>query len=144
MRKLKKNRLLFSTRSSVCSRSFRWLKSKNVNYIIMLNFFMIIVINWFRRVQKSSKKSYMSWRRNRLSSLLQIIILLTHWFWRLMQMLFFLCCLMISEQILTLKKTSQHLLSLLKMLNRFLDIFTFIIIFLLDKIIIYFVDLIFC
>ena len=143
MKRLKKNRSLFQMKNSTCLKFFKLLKLRNVDYIIMLNFFVIMMINWFKKIWKSSKKNYVSWKENRILLFLQIIIFLTYWFLKSMQMLFFLCYLTISEQISALKKAFQHLLSLFKIFNKFSNIFTVVIIFLFDKIMIYSVDLIF-
>ena len=76
-----------------------WLNWVSSFYICInkRNFSRSVMINWFKRVWKSLKKSCVSWRRNRISSLLWMIVLLTCWFLRLMWMLFFLCCLTISD-----------------------------------------------
>ena len=57
MKKSKKNKSLFLIRNSICLKFFKLLKLKNINYVITLSFFMITVINWFKKVWKSSKKS---------------------------------------------------------------------------------------
>ena len=70
------------------------------------NFWKSRVINWFKRVQKFSKKNCMFWKKNRISSFLQAIFLLICWFLKSMWILFFSHCLTISEWILALKKVS--------------------------------------
>ena len=144
MKRLKKNRLFFLIRNNIYLKSFKQLKSKNIDYVITLNFFVIVMINWFKRMQKSLKKNCVSWRKNKILSFLQIIIFLTHWFLKLMQMLFFLYYLIIFEWILMLKKTFQHLLNLFKIFNKFSNILIFVIFFSFDEIVSFFINLIFC
>ena len=45
MKRLKKNRLLFLMKNSTCLKLFKLLRSRNISYIIILNFFMIMMIN---------------------------------------------------------------------------------------------------
>ena len=130
-------------KNSTCLKLFKLLKSKNINYVIIFNFFTIMMINWFKKMQKSSKKNCIFWRENKILLFFWAIIFLICWFLKSMWILFFSYCLIISEQISALKKIFQHLLNFLKMFNRFSDIFVVIIIFLFDKIIIYFINLIF-
>ena len=77
VRKLRRNRLFFLMRNSICSKFFKQLKLKNDDCIVMLNFFVNVTGNWFKKVWKSLKKSCMSWKKNKILLFLWIIILST-------------------------------------------------------------------